>query len=209
MNKVSTNSLGYKIELPAPETVEEFDKLAKKEGACLAEAVKNIFYRSMLPVFRANFIELVENQTGVNRETKESGRTRTVDGVTEPVMVYTQTEAQYLDHVCAVTAQERGEAVEAVRASFAGLAQQVADSLEFDPAETMRKTASAGPKKIANKWLEIARKLEERGALAKTAAKLTATLGNWVVEATVESVARGISEDQRRKALEVEAELLS
>jgi len=214
MKSQTVKTLGYTINVQVPENVQEFDRLAKKDGACLEQGILNIIYRSVLAQFRSLFCEQVEAQTQVARETKDTGRTRKVktehpDGSvteeTESVLVYSETEADYLDRVIHTLAQRDGVAPDEVHARFAELANSLAGKIPFDPSEKERAEGSAGPKKPSKTMLALAAKIVAANAAAKVAGDLTQKLG-FVVLPDVESLARAITEDQRRKRLALEAE---
>ena len=200
MQTVKINSLGLIINFGVPSTVEEYDNLAKKQGACLESGIMNVLYRSTLAKFRPLLADRIENQTSIARKTetvlgKDGQPKKDEDGTV--VEKYIESEAEYLDRVCAVLVENKTFAsTEAALASFGTLAQEVADTLVFDPSEKERQPA--GPKKIAKAYLEVAQKAADSGKIEALASKLATKLGNWKVDATVESVARAISEDQRR-----------
>lgn len=203
------STLGFDLNTQVPGSVDEYDTLAKKVGACLESANLNVLYRSTLAVFRSNFTEALENNTGINRaaeQVKNKDGTLKVDKdtaadgtVTEtPVMRYTETEKVYFDRVCAeLVSQSKFASLEAAAGSFQALAQTTIDTISFDPSE--REAKAAGPKKIAKAYTVLAQKASDNGKLETLAATLATKLVNWTVVATVDSVARAISEDQRRK----------
>ena len=71
-------SLGLEVTVPVPESVEEFDKLAGKSGACLESACNNVIYRSILAQFRRKLVVVVEKVSGIKRELIDSGKTKKV-----------------------------------------------------------------------------------------------------------------------------------
>jgi len=155
-------SLGLKVNFQVPESVTEFDTNAKKEGACLDEAVNNVIYRGSLAEFRDTFlhgckaqpaadgkpevteIKGVEQLTGIERLTEpvkgKDGKPVIKDG--EAVTKYSESEGDYFDRVLA---QENKEA-----SAFQSLADKVAASIAFDASASERKPS--GPKKLANKY---------------------------------------------------------
>ena len=204
MQDLKAKSLGMDFTIQVPSSVEEFDQLAGREGATLDEAINNVLYRSFHAEFRPTFlhgseelgIEGIEKQTGIERRTKvvTPAKTDEAGKVTEDeVIAYDESEANYFKRVCA----EKG--VESTH--FQPYAQEVASLLKFDPKKAPRQ--SSGPKKVAKQYLDAAAQIEKEGRLETSAANLQSKLSTpestWVVEATVESVARAISEDQRRK----------
>lgn len=196
----SYNSLGYDLNLSVPGSVEEYDQLAKRVGACLDDAIKNVVYRGVFATFRTKFAELIENNTGIARKTEpvldKSGKPKTEEDGT-PMLRFVETEKVYFDRVCAVLVSEsKFASTEAAAASFASDAQTIMSAIVFDPSETEREPSQ--PKKVAKAYITIATKMEEKGILAAKAQELATKLGNWKVDATVDSVAKAIAEDQRR-----------
>jgi hypothetical protein len=195
------NTLGFELNVNVPDNVAEYDNLAKKQGACLESAVLNVLYRSVFAKFRQQFAEAVENNTGIARLTEPTGKKVKNDDGTESdedQVRYTETEKVYFDRACAELVKSgQFASVEAAAASFASLAQQTITSIAFDPSES-EKTPS-GPKKVAKAYTVLAEKAAAAGKLEALASQLASKLGNWKVEATVDSVAKAIAEDQRRK----------
>ena len=195
------NTLGFELNVNVPDNVAEYDNLAKKQGACLESAVLNVLYRSVFAKFRQQFAEAVENNTGIERLTEPTGKkVKNDDGSDsdEDQVRYTETEKVYFDRACAELVKAgQFSSVEAAAASFASLAQETIASIAFDPSESERQPA--GPKKVAKAYTVLAEKAAAAGKLESLAAQLASKLGNWKVEATVDSVAKAIAEDQRRK----------
>jgi hypothetical protein len=193
------NTLGFELNVQVPDSIGEYDNLAKKQGAALESAVLNVLYRSVFAKFRAQFAEAVENNTGIERLTEPTGKkVKNEDGTKEDGVRFSETEKVYFDRVCAQLAAS-GEfgSTEAAAASFAGLAQETIASIAFDPSESEK--TPAGPKKVAKAYITLAEKANAAGKLSALADQLSSKLGNWKVEATVDSVAKAIAEDQRRK----------
>ena len=200
MKDIKVNTLGFELNASVPADVAEYDRMAKKEGACLESATANVIYRSVLAKFRDLFVSRVENDSGIERANEpvigSDGQPKKNDEG-EELFRYTETEKDYFSRVCAeLTKRGVYASPEAAAASFAPAAQEVMSSIVFDPAEKER-TAS-GPKKVAKAYLELAKTREAEGKLPELAQKLRQKLGNWKIEDTVESVARAVAEDQRR-----------
>lgn len=101
-------TLGLVAPIEVPTTVAEFDKLAKREGACLEEAVNNVIYRGVLAQLRDVFLHGqdedkaagqpafagFEQVTKVARKTKPTGR-KDKDGA--EILTYDETEAEYFE----------------------------------------------------------------------------------------------------------------
>ena len=201
---MTVNSLGFDLVYQVPATIHDYDHLAKKEGAALESAILNVIYRSVFADFRYAFLEAVVNNTGIERPTKAvlnkdgSPKMEGEGDEKTPVVAFVNTEKVDFDLICAKLVEEKKFAsVEAAAASFKDLAQSVIDAIAFDPSETER--APKGPKKVAKAYTTIAQKAHDTGKLESLAATLVTKLGNWKVEATVDSVARAIAEDQRRQ----------
>jgi len=208
---IELNTLGYNLKHRVPSTIAEFDRLAGVEGAAKKSAILNVEYRGTLAEFRDKFVNLLSNNTGIERPTEavlKADGTPALDEDKEPKFRFVNTEAKDLALIFATLVKNglevEGQAervtfasVEAAQAYFAPLAQSVLDGIPFDPSETERKPA--GPKKVAKAYITLAQKAEANGKLPQKAAELAAKLGNWKVEATVDSYARAIAEDQRRQ----------
>lgn len=209
------NTLGFKPTIQVPSSVEEFDRLAKRDGACLEEGNKNVIYRSIYAQARNGFlhgvdeekdasgavvvpaIEGLDKRTGTERKYKVvKPEVRDGDKITqEEVTAWDEKEDAYAERVFATLVQQ-GEfpSVEAARAAFAPLMQQVVDTIPFDPSRSER--ASAGPKKTPKTYYGIADALVEiAGSIEAAAQKFTAKTGR-AVSADRDALAKAIWEDQ-------------
>jgi len=206
---IEVNSLGYALKHTVPSTVHEFDRLAGKEGAALDSAIYNVEYRGTLASFRENFVDWLANQTGIERPTEavlNKDGTPALDEDKEPKYRYVNTEAKDEALIIATVAKDGLQtesglvtfaSIEAVKAHFASDAQRHLDAIAFDPAESERKPTA--PKKVAKQYVTLAQSAHDKGTIVAFAAKLAEILGDWKVEPTVDSVAKAIAEDQRRK----------
>jgi hypothetical protein len=195
--------MGFDLTVQVPSSIDEYDQLAKKAGAALESANLNVLYRSVFAKFRSAFAEAVENNSGIARATEavnNADGTPKVDPDTkEPVLKFTETESKYFDRACAQLHKQGAFAsAEAAAASFLPTAQATIASIAFDPSETER--APAGPKVVAKAYTKLAEQAQASGKLDALAMQLQEKLGaTWTVEVTVDSVARAVAEDQRRK----------
>lgn len=193
LTPVKFNSLGLNISIDVPSSIDDFDQLAGKTGEALNQAVRNVVYRSTLPVFREELCNAIAAKTGIERnaefEVDEQTKEIKKDEKTgEPIFLrWSETEAKYLKRVA-------GDNVE----QFAELANGIAAQLAFDPTASAPK--ASGPKKLAKMYLETAQALFDQGRGETVAANLATKLG-LVVEPTVEGLAAAIKEDQSRKKL--------
>jgi len=195
------NTLGFELSVNVPDSIAEYDQLAKKQGAALESAVLNVLYRSVFARFRAQFAEAVENNTGIERLTEPTGKkVKDENGneTGEDAVRFSETEKVYFDRVCAELVKSgQAASIEAAAAGFTKLAQDTISSIAFDPSESEK--APSGPKKVAKAYVTLAEKAQAAGKLSALADQLANKLANWKVEATVDSVAKAIAEDQRRK----------
>lgn len=195
------STLGFDLNVNVPSSIGEYDQLAKKEGAALESAVLNVLYRSVFAKFRSQFAEAVENNTSIARATEPTGKKvkdEAGNETTEDAVRFSETEKVYFDRVCAeLTKSGQFSSIEAAAASFAALAQTTIETITFDPSESEK--APSGPKKVAKAYVVLAEKAQANGKLDALASQLSSKLVNWKVESTVDSVAKAIAEDQRRK----------
>lgn len=200
MKSEKNKCVGVAYSVNVPETAEEYDKLAGKQGACVESANKNVVYRSTNAQFRNLFAAAVEEDTGIERETDTIG-TKTVtdeDGneTEEDIIGYTETEKVYLDRVYA----ELGlETEEEKLARFGDIIAAIEPKLTFDPSE--RAPASGKPRKARKEFRDAAAMIAEKAGpegLERAAAKLGEELG-FEVEATEDAVALAIQTRETRR----------
>lgn len=186
-------SLGLQVSLSVPETVAEFDENAKKEGACLSEAINNCVYRGGLAIFRDVFlhgqaevkegdvvtspaIKGVEELTGILRLTEQvmkDGKPVLKDN--EPVLIFVESEGKYFNRVLSTLVKDgKFPDEEAALNSFQPLADEVAKSIVFDASASERK--SAGPRKLAAKYKIAAAKSLALGTTDKVNSHLSNTI---------------------------------
>lgn len=222
MSPVEIKSLGFKLIKSVPDSVEEFDRLAKEAGSALREATRNVLYRSTLAEFRNVFLhgreadaetsspEIVglDKLTEIDRKVKVT-KPAVLDAegkvTAEAVDVWAETEDEYFTRVCALIAQRDGSTVEAVQASFATQAQAVMDAIAFDPSKTERK--SSGPKKIPSTYIEVAKEIvnAKGGNIAEGIAAFTRKTGLAVAGDTVEALAFAVWAHQKAQKKSIAA----
>lgn len=161
MKTTTYNSLGIDVPFQVPETVEEFDRNAKKAGACLGEAINNVIYRGSLAEFRDLFLhgrdakdgveafKGLETLTSIERTTEpvldKDGKPRTSDG--KPLMKYSETEADYFKRVCALQGKKPED--------YQTLANETAALISFDASAKERKAPE--PKTLSQKHKDSAK----------------------------------------------------
>lgn len=166
MKQREANLLGMTGTQLVPESADEFDKNAKKAGACVDEAVKNVWYRSNAADIRSTFIhgadevkdgdkvvtpafKGVEETFGYDRKTKV-----TQGKGDKQIESFAETEEQYIDRVRAQLVKDGKAKDEAgATALLQPIYTQALALCPFDASATERK---AGPAKLAKTWIESA-----------------------------------------------------
>jgi|SRR5580765_8733823 len=139
MKPYSTNSCGYKLTFPGPDTVEEYDKRAGI-GQCLEDAVSNTIYRGTLPEWQEEFAAFLEKETGVKRGVDEDATAKLKGRAKNPDNVNPQPEKFRVYNARVKGTWGNGDSNK--EAQLQGWAQQVADRITVDPAPSIRQTAA-------------------------------------------------------------------
>ncbi len=158
---------GLFVPVTQPETAEEFDQIGGA-GSCLANALQYQVFHRLFNVGRDKFTEALAKETGIERLTKDTGKTKKAeDGVTdEPILEWDEKEAVYVARVLATLASQRG-VDEVLISEF----QHLADGLDLtvDPRSPERKPS--GPKKLSKRYLDAAQQVIDAGNAEKWVAK--------------------------------------
>lgn len=148
-------TLRIPVPLVVPATVAEFDANAKREGACLEEAINNVVYRGSLTGLRDLVIHGQEEEKDASGKVTQvafkgweaiSGKERKTKKIKrgdKEVEVYDESEQDYVDRVVGVWE-------DAPPADFAAHVQAAAKLIPFDASAAERKPT--GPKKLAEKY---------------------------------------------------------
>lgn len=198
MQTIKAKTLGMEFNLSVPSTPEEFDILAKAPGACLAEATKNVLYRSTLSDIRDALCEKVEEFTKIERATKPGPVKKDGSAGAEQ---WAETEEVYINRVLASRGFDSIEKDEELKAIF----DEVVAATPFDPSAPVR---SSKPKTTAKIYLTAAENIIAAGGAEKAAAKLSELLGH-AVGTSKEELAAAIREDKARKEKELANEYLA
>lgn len=178
MKTVQNETLGFKLNIQVPDSVEEFDRLAGKQGAALDEANKNVIYRGWNADFRKKLIEQLEKTYGAGTETNipraviGKGPKREKDGVEPDIF---ETEKKYVDRLIA-----GGISL----ATMQPTAESIGAAIAFDPSAAERST------KIGKEYLELADGVIAKGPQAVDTA-VTKLLGLNPTFGDVERYAEG------------------
>jgi hypothetical protein len=196
------DSLGFEVPVSVPSTVEEYNTLAGREGACLSDANDNTVYRGVLNDFRDKLVTALEKETGlaIEREQKKNAKGEPqFDKDKNPILVITEAEGAYIKRLKAHLQLDD----EAFVAKFAPIAAQVATTLKFDPKAAERK-AKVPPKT----YLEAADSIvAQGGSFEKAATKLGTELGE-TVPATRDGVAFALQKREARRRAEAIKDLV-
>lgn len=187
MKTTTFKSLGLNVNVSVPSDATEFDSLAKKSGACVEEAVRNVVYRGTLAEFRDILLHgrkvvtatdttpAVEGITGMDEMFKIERKTKpTLDkdgkpkknAAGEELTAYDESEQEFFDRIVAthgITATDQQKLADVVNAA-----------LTFDPSASERKPAA--PKKLPAKYSDIAKKILEGGKIDALNTKLNKAL---------------------------------
>lgn len=184
--------LGVEYSLKAPENIAEAVEICGGDENLLVEHfVQKLVYNHHNAEVRALFVEKVEEQTGIKRKTvqKDTGK-KNEDGSSKMIEVYDETETEYFNRVLAESGTEAGDYVAELQA--------IADANPLDGKKKAR--TSAGPK-LAKMYVQGATEIVNAGSGEKAAKVLSAELG-MPIEATIESIARGLKEREDRRRAE-------
>ena len=138
---VETKCGSYPVTIAVPDSVEAFDQLAKKQGACLDAAIWDVIYHVTLGDMRSKVEDLIDAEYGIKR--REIG-TGVFEGEGDEKEEVTKTEKWevYLDRVAAEKALH-GELP--LRHIFAKVSHGGSHEVALDPSVKERK-AGAGAK---------------------------------------------------------------
>jgi hypothetical protein len=142
MKTEQVNSMGFEFPVNGlPETVEEFDKMAGRVGACLDGANAHYIAHTHLTKVRTAIVEAVEKVTGIERE-------KTVEG---DKTTYAKTEARYIASVQSAL-EEEGKSLE--DPEYLTYITDAASAVEVDLTKQTR--SGGGTARVAQKWLDVA-----------------------------------------------------
>ena len=191
MKTIEIKPFGVKVNRQVAASVEEYDSLAKKTGACLEAALRYHNYHVDFSDIRdivlhgqeevkdeqGNIVQVaitgMEDAFGVERKTKpvlnKDGTAKMSDG--KPVLTYDEKEEAFYERVVATKGIS-----EADQTAFI---QAVVDQLPWDPSTAERKPRA--PKKLAAVWLEHAKKFLAGGKVAELSKRLHKSIGKEFV----------------------------
>jgi hypothetical protein len=198
--KTATNkTMGFDLNIEVPSSVEEYDKLAGRVGACLDDANQYNLFHSWNGEFRPKFVEAFEKQTGIKRQLNQEAIDKAParkDG-TKPEIF--EQEAKYFKRALA----ELGEDI----SKYQSLAEAVARQVKFDPSEGTRSGGKVGKEYMSAAQQVFDAEESSPGAIEKVVTRLqelnniTIEIDFETIQPTLESLARAIkiNEDRKRK----------
>lgn len=141
---------GLKVNVNVYATVAEGDLAAGKEGAMLDQANDNLAYRGPLAEGREILCDLIEESTGIERKTQDTGK-KDKDG--NPILKYTESEGAYAERVCI----EKGwEDLSSFQPDFDAACALANDGAGLAVDAKARERKPSTPKKLGKKYLDTA-----------------------------------------------------
>lgn len=151
----------HKITLGVPETLEEYDQLAKRSGACVEDAVDYTIFHCTLGEVREAFCDAITKETGIARREIGTGEF-TGEGENKTEVTKTERPDDFYRRVCA----EKGLNPDAE--PFAAIATSLSvggnAEVKFDPAVAAR---TGKPKKLPDDYRNAATKILANGSWDK------------------------------------------
>lgn len=132
---------GHKVTLAVPESVEEYDSLAKKQGACLDAATDYEVFHGTLGEIRDKFCELIAKTHGIER--REIG-TGVFEGEGEEKKEVTKTE-RFETYLTRVAAEKNLKGETPFQDIADSMSSGGANEVHFDPSVKVRQPGT-GPK---------------------------------------------------------------
>jgi hypothetical protein len=129
--RYETSSAGYEITFNGPDSTEEYDEKSEP-GQCLKDAVANTIYRSTLPAWQTEFIKVLKERTGVQREVDVDATAKAKAKAKDP-----ENAREIPERFTSYNKRVNAEYVngdQTKRAELEKLAQETADRITVDPA---------------------------------------------------------------------------
>ena len=165
---------GLSVNVNVYESYTEADTAAGKADAMLEEGNASLAYRGPLSEGREILCELLEEKTGIERKTRDTGK-KDKDG--NAILAFDESEGEYATRVCAEKGWEDLKAFQTDFDNAVALANE-GKGLCVDIKRPERK--AAGPKKLANKYFEKAVAIIKNGNVEKFLNKFAEVVGKTV-----------------------------
>lgn len=171
-----------------PATVEKFDEMAQRPGACLEAALSNYLAHNHFSKVRAAVVKALADATGIARKVEKDGDRE----------VFAETENQYVKRATAEL-ESAGDSID----NYMDALTEAAAAVEVDLTKQIR---GAGSDKVAAKWITAAEQIRDAGKLDAVAAKLGVELGNDEEE-NLSLVGAAVRDFEKKKIAEARAAL--
>ncbi len=139
--KYETSVFGHDLIINVPTSVAEYDKLAKKEGACLEAAIDHEVAHGTLGAIRKALCKLFEDEGGEGKGAKRretaTGKFATDKDGKKTEILKKETDLDFFNRIVA----EKSLTAEQVAAMIATVADGGAKEVKFDPSTTPRQPA--------------------------------------------------------------------
>lgn len=186
MQEVQKNILGFDIKVKVASTLTELAELAGSEVRAVELANNYVLFHQAFGAFRSLIVDCLVKATGVKMLTEGEGEDEVV----------IEKEAAYVDRI----QREHG-------VKLSDYAEQVQALIDANPASyKATRSASAGPKKLAIKYIDAANELISTGKAELFANKYGLDISGVEGEALVTLIANKVREviiEQQRKAAEM------
>ena len=210
MIEVTIQPYGVELKAWEPATVEKFDSMAGRVGACLELGIKQEKFHGQYGDIRqdvtAQLIELGHERKVLSTKKVETKDEETGEVTSKEVPDKVETDAKFFNRICATLDAEEGTELGANR--FKAELQLAADRNQLDPS---RKERVAAEKKVGKAHLEAAQGIADNGAMDHVASRLSEILGTTVDvsmggEDAVKNLAKAIGQ---KEAADKKAESLT
>lgn len=201
MQSKTVKCVGVNYTISVPETAAEFDALAKREGACVEEAINNTIYRGTNADFRDAYLGALCEKYSYTRPT-EPDKSGAKDAQGNPRLVFVNSEKKEIDIIIAANSIDE--------ATQQAIADEVMGSVDdkgnpvvvFDPSQRERKPreVAIGKQDLADAKVIVADS-EKLAKFVKNAKKKFDVVINITddmdEEAKVKAVATGLKEARK------------
>lgn len=195
-------SVGLTWPIPVPESVDEYNTLAKRPGnPCLDDAIDHTVYHDTLGDVRYHFAEALGKETGIERRKKDTGE---LDAEKKPILK-PENDGAYINYILAQLGKKATD--------FAHLQADIMSKCAFDPSKAERIgvggkipkfATNAASELLAMHGKEINGKVVDASAIAATLEGLNPEAPKTPPDTTtglptVEGLAKLIAANEARK----------
>lgn len=193
MHNIVVSTMGYDVNVPVPDSIEEFNALAPdRTNPVLEDAIKYQVLHGTNSTFRTNFVDALEKLYKVER----------INHGTEEEPQW-ESDGKFFKRIAATS----GKTIEEFRSETQALAQSTYDAIKLDP--SVREKSTEGPA-VGKRDKALADELIKKGdsEVARVAGLLAKVL-NREVGVDADALARAFADNRRRLARLAEAQAKS